>query len=202
MLRKISVSLLALSVAGLAGSAMAAPINSVNVPLAGGDTVSVPVNINVLPTVSVWTNDTAVNLTLNGSGPNNATAAAGILNMVSNVAADVKVNVQGHLPADLGGGNVINFFLFPNMTDAGAVVTGINSNTWGSAYAPTGALTWTKADVEAAGGTDHNLLTNEPAHYSGIPYPIVYAADDPGGTPAVTTTPWGLTVTYTISQHT
>ncbi|HWA19458.1 MAG TPA: hypothetical protein VG757_10725 [Devosia sp.] len=200
MLRKISVSVLALAIAGFAASAMAAPIVSVNSPLAGGNTASVPVNIVVDPVVSVWTSD-SVELHLNGSGPNNATAAAGTLGMVSNVVADITASVSGSLPGPAFGGNGIQFFLFPNNSNAAAVVAGINSingdpNPWGTnAYAPVGAVAWTPGDVAAS--ATKLLFDNEPAHLGGTSLNIVYAADEPGGVQPVGN--FNLTVTYTIA---
>jgi hypothetical protein len=162
------------------------------------------VTIHVSPTVSVWTNGESIALDLNGSGPNNATAASDPnLAMVSNVASDLKATVSGILPTQAGG---VNFFIFPNQSDAGAVVAGINSiggiipsNPWGTdAYAPIGALVWNPAQA-LAGNVSQNILSNEPPQVGSLTIPIVYAADAPGGTPGVQTT--ALTVTYTIAVH-
>lgn len=197
---KLTASALALAAFGFAAPAMAlvtyAPITQT------GTQDHVNVNISVLPIVSVWVDDAVVNLQLNGTGPNNATAASTPINILNNVPADLKVRVAGTLdPA-------IWFFIFGNRADPAVVAGDINlingvaghSPLGTNAYAPASALVWSPTDV-AGSGTERSLASFSTDNLSALPYPIVYAADNPGPLADTTSTPWSLTVTYTIAAH-
>lgn len=181
MIRKISVSMLALIVAGIAGPAMAV----------SSDGGVVNVNINVVPTVSMWSNDTDVNLVLDGTGQENYAVFESALSVINNVDAHIDAQVDGTLPDDIiPGQSPLNFFIF-NSGDAASAHTAIVA----VANAPAGALVWTNDNL----GDSQELFANTGVNPNIVDLPIVYAADAPNSLPAVSN--WDLTVTYTITSN-
>jgi len=182
-LNKIVVSAVALSVAlALSAPAMATPVSS-----SGG---TVAVNINVLPTVSMWSNDATIALSLSGANPENSNAVASSLSVINNVDANIKAGVTGTFPADLPANqSALNFFIFNGGTTASAYSAIVsNSN------APSGALVW-----NADNTGDKTLIASTGVNQNIVNKPIVYAADAPNSLPLPGTLP--LVVTYTITSN-
>jgi hypothetical protein len=171
---KVKASLAALALAALSSSAMAAP-------------AVVAVNINVLPVVSMWSNDNSIQLTLSGADANNSHIVSSSLSVINNVDAKITTHVTGALPTPTVPGGGINFFLFPNTTPA-AAASAIVAN----AYNPAGALAWNIATL----GTTQTLVANTGVNTSIANVPLLYAADAPGDLPFVND--FNLTVTHTI----
>ena len=149
------------------------------------------VNIEVKPTVDMWTNNAAVNLVLDGKtgtmGANADFAVSGVSYIV-NVAADITAMVDGTLPSTLINGGGINFFIYPNQASTDAAKTAMITN----AYAPAGALVWNNGSLGEA--QDFASVVAGPSIRT---IPLVYAANAPGEMPAVAD--WDLVVTYTIT---
>jgi hypothetical protein len=187
-LTKIFVSALALSVAlALVGPAMATSVSS-----SGG---SVAVNINVLPTVSMWSNDATIALTLSGANAENSNAVASSLSVINNVDANIKAGVTGTFPADLPAGqSALNFFIFNGYTLADAYSAIVaNSNAPGTPTPPA-ALVW-----NADNTGDKTLIASTGINQNIVSKPIVYAADAPNSLPLPGN--FGLVVTYTITSN-
>ena len=195
MLRKISVSLLALSVAGLAGSAMAAcPANH----QLTGSSYCVDVNIQVAPTVSMWANNDSIALVLDGSDPgaNDLAIAPSSLSVINNVDANVKATVTGALPAPIVPGGGINFFIFHDTTEADArTYVAANAYTADPLANPNPPAVWTNATI----GTTKTILGSTGVNTSIANKPILYAADAPGEIPLPNS--YNLVVTYTIASN-
>lgn len=179
MLKTISVAALALAVAGLSSSALA-------VSSSGG---TVGVNIEVHPIVSMWANHASIELELTGANAENSDTVASGLSVINNVDANISALVDGTLPADIGGQNAINFFIFNGTEPAAQAAIVSNSN------APAGALKWTNDNLN----TSQQLIASTGVNPNIVAFPIVYAADAPNTLPAVAD--WSLTVTYTITSN-
>lgn len=182
MLRKISVSILALVVAGFAGSAMAAGYGP------GPGQYQVDVNIQVDPVVSIWANDDSVSLLMDGADANNSATSESSLSVINNVDAKVDATVTGTLPAPIVPGGGINFFIFNGGT-AGDAVNAITAN----AYNPAGAAAWNYGNL----GDTKNIIPTTGVNTSIANKPIVYASAAPGEIPLPDS--FDLVVTYTIS---
>jgi hypothetical protein len=201
VLRNIGIGVLALGNAGFAGSAMAAcAVSTFNLDphQINAQNYCVDVNIHVLPSVSVWANNSSIQLTMNGADGNNSATAASSLSVINNVDAKVDATVTGVLPDPIVAGGGINFFIFNGGTAASAVAA-ITAD----AYAPAGAAVWRKwhssetADPAHALGSTQTIIASTGVNTSIATKPIVYASDSPGENPL----PLGynLLVTYTIA---
>jgi hypothetical protein len=179
MLKSFAAAALPLAVLGFASSAMA-------VSSSGG---SVGVNIEVHPIVSMWANDANVALELTGANAENSDTFQSGLSVINNVDANISAAVTGTLPADIGGQNAVNFFLFNGLEAAALPAIVANSNN------PVGALVWTNDNL----GASQQLVASTGIHPSITNFPIVYAADAPNVLPGVAD--WNLTVTYTITSN-
>lgn len=150
----------------------------------------VTINIEVAEEVQLWASDSVVNLLLDGKNAENSDVSASSLNVMTNVAADISVAVDGTLPEPIVGGGGIQFFIFPESDDEAGAYDAIAAN----AYNPAGALVW---DKEALG-------TEEDFASVGINTSIalvdkVYAAAAPGELPMPDE--FELTATYTITPE-
>lgn len=174
MSRNVKASLAALALLGLSGSAMAAP-------------AVVNVNINVLPVVSMWSNDNNIQLTLSGANAENSHIVSSSLSVINNVDAKITTSVAGTLPTPAGPGGGINFFLFPNTTPAVAGPAIV-----ANAYNPIGALAWNLGNL----GSTQTLVASTGVNQTIANIPLLYAADAPGDLPLVSN--WNLVVTHTI----
>jgi hypothetical protein len=192
---KLTASALALAAFGFAAPALA-------VTSSGG---SVAVNINVLPTVSMWSNDANINLVLDGTGQENRKVVASSLSVINNVDANITAAVTGTLPPKIfdnalppHGPNLVsqvNFFIFKSGTEADATAAIIgNSNLPGYAT-PNAALVWTVDNL----GASQQVIASTGVNPSIVSLPIVYGADAPNVLPAVAN--FSLTVTYTITSN-
>lgn len=152
-----------------------------------GQNYEVFVNIEVAPEVSMWAGHENVSLLMNGQDGNNSATFESTISHINNVAADISANVTGTLPAPIVPGGGINFFLFPNQNEAGAVAA-ITAN----AYTPAGAAAWNYGSL----GTPATVLS-VPLSTSISNVPMVYASSAPGEIPLPDT--FNLTVTWTIS---
>lgn len=163
---------------------------------ATGDGGTVAVNINVLPTVSMWSNDATINLNLSGQGQENWILAASSLDVINNVDAHVSANVDGTLPDDMVDSQnntvpALNFFIFGS-GDAAAAHAAIVANS----NAPSGALVWNKDNLN----TSKTVIDDTGINSSIKKFDILYGADAPNVLPSVAN--WALTVTYTITSNT
>lgn len=180
MLKKISAGVMTLAAVGFTGQAFA---------LATPESFAVTVNINVAEEVSVWSDDTSITLNMNGADANNSATAASSIKYINNVDAKLDVTVTGTLPAPIVPGGGINFFVFDNVTPAGAVAA-ITAN----AYNPAGALAWNSGNLGSTQQLDNSVGVNT----SAVTRPITYAAASPGELPLPNS--YSLTVTYTITD--
>jgi hypothetical protein len=169
---------------GAAALGLAAPAWAIT------STASVGVNITVAPTISVWADHATETLTLDGShAPQNAHVVESGLNFINNVDARVDAQVTGSLPAPIGPGGGIQFYIFDNVTAATAY-TNIAANQ----YAPAGAKTWNYGNL----GASQLLIASVGINNVATHHLISYGASLPGDLPAPAT--WGLTVTYTMTN--
>lgn len=176
MLRKISVSLLALSVAGFAGSAMAVTSSS-----------PVNVNITISPTVSLWGDNAS--LVLDGShSPDNSAAVASQIHYINNVNANITASVSG-LPVATPG-NGIQFHIFGNSNDTAGAIAAIHANQYGTA----GALNFDYGNQATPQTLTASTGVNTTIHDQNV----VYAAGLPGDLPVPGN--WTAVVTYTITS--
>lgn len=182
MLNKITFGVVSIVAIGFANAAFAAGPGA-----PGSGQYSVDVNIDVLPVVSMWSNDDNIQLTMNGADANNSATAQSSLSVINNVDAKVDAMVTGSLPAPIVPGGGINFFIFNNVNAADAV-NAISAN----AYNPAGALAWNAATL----GTSQNLIASTGVNTSIANKPITYASAAPGEIPLPAD--YDLTVTYTI----
>ncbi|GGL71682.1 hypothetical protein [Wenxinia marina] len=180
-----TTALAAIATVGLAGAAFAQQIDN--------QTFGVGVEINVAPIVSVWGGTSAV-LTMTGADGNNLATAPGSLAYINNVNADVSASVAVNgAPLPTGSADAIHFHIFPNGTANDASLA-----TQANGYAPAGAASWTPADANA-GGVSQEVFDDIAPNLGGGQLNMLYAVTSPGGTPAVTSSPYSLTVTYTIA---
>jgi hypothetical protein len=188
MLKKVTIGLAALAVAGFATSAMAV---TPGYGPAGSGQYYVGVNIQVDPVVSLWANDNNIQLTMNGADGNNSATAASSLSVINNVDANVTAKVDGTLAAPTVPGGGMNFFIFNGGTPTDAV-NAITAN----AYNPAGALAWNSTTIN---GPAQTLIPSTGVNTSISNRPIVYAASAPGEIPLPNS--YDLTVTYTITAN-
>ena len=164
-MKKLLMAATAMSMIGLAGSAMAQQVDE--------DTYNVNVNIEVAENVSMWAGHENVNLVLAG-GPNNDAYSASSISHINNVAADISVTVNGDLPTPIVPGGGVNFFIFQNTGDTVAAKAAVTSN----AYNPAGALAWKDGEEGTTRAYGSVAVATSIASQ-----PIVYAAATPGELP-------------------
>jgi hypothetical protein len=185
------VGLLALAFAALAGSAMAQQIDNQN--------YNVNIDVNVLPIVSVWSNDLNLTLNMQGNDGNNSAAVESHIYNINNVDANITAKVSGNLPDPTGGpltGNGIFFYIFQNVSAAAAMAST-------PAYTPPGALVWSKdghGGSTVLGGTQ-TLVANTGIDLTAELRPITYMVRSPGETLAVNSADYYLDVLYTIAAN-
>jgi hypothetical protein len=169
----------ALTALGFAAPAMASGATS---------TGTVNVQVNILPTVSIWGANASLNL--DGSNPpDNASAVVSTVSYINNVDANITASLAGLPPANPGQG--IQFHIFPNSTDTTGALAAIHANGYGSA----GALNFNYQNQ----GSPQTLTTSTGLNSSVHNQNIVYAAGLPGDLPAPINA--AVVVTYTITQN-
>lgn len=188
---KIFVSAVALTTAlALSGPALA--VSSSSHP--------VNVNINVLPVVSMWSNDSAITLNLDGFDANNSAWAYSSLSVINNVDANVTATVTGNLPTPIVGGGGVIFHIFGSHQDMSVNGDGNVTVFAANAYNTPGAANWTK---DQAGmphlGDSQTIIPATGVNTSIANFPITYAATAPGELPLPDS--FDLTVTYTITSN-
>lgn len=167
-MKKLLAGVAGLAAIGFAGSALA-------------DSV-VNVQIDVLPTVSMWANDDTITLTMNGANAENSAVAESSLSIINNVDARVEATVTGSLPEE------INFFIFNGLTAADATNAMVaNSNN------PAGAAKWTDANL---GPAPQTIIPNTGVNQNIATQPVVYASNAPNELPLPNA--YNLAVTYSI----
>jgi hypothetical protein len=192
-MKKLLVGVSAVAMIGFAGSAMAQTTGSANIG----------VTIDVLESVSIWANAAALTLTIDpASDPShtNSGAVDTILNYVTNVQADISVEVTGDLPepiVDTFGGPPpptdveIQFFVY-NDTAANALndMRDVNGATNYKGV-------WTDATLDAA-SVPVSFAADLSAANGGAQTPVAFAAYSPQGLPDVGQS--NLTATFTITE--
>jgi hypothetical protein len=173
----------ALTTLGFAAPAMATPASS---------TGDVHVQVNILPTVSIWGDNATLNL--DGShSPDNSAAAPSKLHYINNVDANIAASVSGLPVADPGKG--IQFHILPNSSDVAAALAAVHSP-GGNAYNPVGLLNFNYQNQSAS----QTLTTSTGVNPSIHDQDIVYVANLPGDLP--TPNGYDVVVTYTITANT
>lgn len=173
------IGLAGLTVIGLSGSALANLTSD-----------SVNVQIDVQPTMSVWSEDENITLVMDGSDPggSNLALANSALNVVSNIRARVNVKVDGQLPPPEAGNRGLRFFLFHG-TEAEVVRARLTADPYLEWHYPA----W---EYSSLGTT---LLIVPRTRLISERFPLIYAVTSPDGIPLPGE--WNLTVLYTISPY-
>ncbi len=155
------------------------------------DEDDVTINIEVAEEVQLWASDHVVDLLLDGKNAENSDVSASSLNVMTNVAADISVAVDGTLPEPIVGGGGIQFFIFPESDDEAGATDAIAGN----AYNPAGALVWTEDTL----GSVEKDFAEVGINNSIALIDKVYAAAAPGELPMPDD--FELTATYTITAN-
>ncbi|MBN9075529.1 MAG: hypothetical protein J0H84_04850 [Rhizobiales bacterium] len=174
----------ALTALGFAAPAMA------TTPAVTG-TTGVNVQVNILPTVSIWAPTGTLTLNLDGSNaPNNDAAVASTISYINNVDANITASVS-NIPAGTTAGGGIQFHIFGNTNNVSAALAAIAAN----GYTPVGAISFNATNQ----ATPQTLVPSTGVNTSAVNQNVVYAAGLPGDLPAPTEA--NLVVTYTITSN-
>lgn len=177
MLRKVAFGL-----AGLAAIGFAAPA------LAATSTEEVLVNIEVVPTVGIWSSTNNVSLVLDG-GAVNEDLVETTLSRINNVTATLKVKATtSSFPISPIPGGGINFFVFYNVDEATALANMLLNN-----YGPDGSVGWLNGNF----GAEYTIGAFG-ATASAITVPVTYAANNPGDLADVGN--WNVNVLWTFTD--
>lgn len=191
MLRKVSFGLAGLAMLGLAGPAMAGQVNN--------QTYEVFVNINVHEEVSLWANDEFVTLDMQGNDGNNSAYFESSISHINNIAADISANVEGNTPLPIVPGGGVYFYIFNNINGPTAVGPGSMLLPGGNAYGPPGAVVWSPAEINTAGGIT-KPFTSVGIATTFDTIPVTYVSASPGELPLPGN--FTATVTWTIAPDT
>jgi hypothetical protein len=192
MLRQVTAGLI-----GLAGVAFAAAPALAAGPVGQIDTKTygVQVNVNVLPTVSVWSNTSLVTLNLDGTnGPEDWAAVSAPLTYISNVLADLSFSISKLSGDDLPS-DAVYWLFHKDLTSAVAYLQGASPVT----NAAAGAFRFSGAQVNTGVATTE-FVDSLPIANAAASIPVVYAADLRNSLPPPSNSQ--TVVTWTIAPHT
>lgn len=194
MLKKISVSVLALTVAGFASSAMAACPTNHQIT---NESYCVDVNIKVLESVSVWAGHADVELIMDGYDGDNTAVFGSSISHINNVDANIKASVSGTLPPPSVPGGGIFFTILPGVDGPTALASP-------PGYVVPGGFTWSvngHGGTNTVGGPAVTIIPTTGIDNSIETRDLSYMARSPGENPSVNLTGYPLEVLYTIAAN-